>query len=71
MDAPTRHGVIIAWVLSRDNVTAIPKASSEDHIRDNFGATDLELSEEDIAHIDEIDRTERYVEREGAPWLEA
>lgn len=61
--------VSLAWLLSKDNVHAIPKASSEDHIRDNFGALDLDLTAEDIERIDDLDRTERFIEREGAPWL--
>jgi len=62
--------VSLAWIHSRDNVAAVPKASSEEHIRDNLAAIDLELSEEEIDWIDNIDQRERYVEREGAPWLE-
>jgi len=70
-----KHGVSpaqvsLAWLLERDGVSAIPKATGEDHLRDNFGATTLELDEEDRARIDDLDRTERFVEREGAPWLE-
>lgn len=69
-----KHGVSeaqvsLAWLLSRDNVRVIPKASSEDHIRDNFGALDLDLDSEDVEKIDDIDRTERFVERDDSPWL--
>ena len=59
----------LAWLLSKDAVSVIPKATSEEHIRDNLGALDLGLSEEDIDRIESIERTERYVERDGAPWL--
>jgi 2,5-diketo-D-gluconate reductase B len=70
-----KHGVSpaqvsLAWLLDRDAVSAIPKASSEAHIRDNFEATALELDDEDNERIRNIDRTERFVERSGAPWLE-
>ena len=73
-DIAEKHGVSeaqvsLAWLLSKDNVRVIPKASSEDHIRDNLAARDLELDPEDVEAIDAIDREERYVEREGAPWL--
>jgi len=69
-----KHGVSepqvsLAWLRSKENVHAIPKASSEDHIRDNLASLDLELDADDIAQIDAIERTERYVERDGAPWL--
>ena len=62
--------VSLAWLLSKDNVCVIPKASSADHIRDNFGALDLSLTGADLKLIDSVDQTERFVEREGAPWLE-
>lgn len=62
--------VSLAWLLLKDNVAAIPKASSEGHIRDNLGALDLELTTDDVERIDALDQTERFVEREGAPWLD-
>lgn len=61
--------VSIAWLLSKDNVRVIPKATSEAHIRDNLDALDLDLTTEEIERIDELDRTERLIERDGAPWL--
>jgi len=74
-DVARKHGVSeaqvsLAWLLSKDNVCTIPKASSEDHLRDNLAARDLALDATDIDRIDAIDRTNRYVERPGAPWLE-
>lgn len=62
--------VSLAWLLQKDNVAAIPKASSEAHVRDNLGALDLELTTGDVERIDAIHRTERFVERQGAPWLD-
>lgn len=68
-----RHGVSeaqvsLAWLMEKDNVVAIPKASSEEHIRDNFEALDLELDEEAVAKIDSIEREERMVDPGFAPW---
>ncbi len=63
--------VSLAWLLAKDNVAVIPKATGGDHIRDNLGALDLELDDEDVARIDDIGRSERFVERDDAPWLEA
>lgn len=62
-----KHGVTpaqvsIAWLNSIDYVVPIPKSSSEDHIRENFEAVDLELDEEDIEKIENIDREERCVD---------
>jgi 2,5-diketo-D-gluconate reductase B len=70
-----KHGVSpaqvsLAWLLSRDRVNVVPKATSEGHIRDNLGALDLDLDAADIDRIQGIERTERFVERDGAPWQE-
>ncbi|WP_342764763.1 aldo/keto reductase, partial [Halorubrum sp. AJ67] len=37
---------------------AIPKASSEPHLRANLAAVDLELTDEEVAAIDAVDREE-------------
>lgn len=60
--------VSLAWLLAKENVCPIPKATSEAHLRDNFGALNLELDAEEIERIDAIDTEKRYVERENAPW---
>ena len=68
-----RHGVSparvsLAWLLSKDNVAVIPKASSRAHLRDNLAAVDLDLDDADLARIDSIDRERRIIDREYAPW---
>ncbi|WP_336037202.1 aldo/keto reductase [Halobacterium yunchengense] len=60
--------VSLAWLLSKDNVAVIPKASSEAHMRENLAAADLDLDDEDVARIDAIDREERIIDREYAAW---
>ena len=67
-----KHGVSegqvsLAW-LREKGVTAIPKATSEEHIRDNWGSLGLELDDGDVAAIDNIDREERQVDPSFAPW---
>ena len=64
----TPYQVSLAWLTAKENVVAIPKTSSEDHLRDNFEARNLELSDEDIATIDGIEREERFVDPDEAPW---
>ncbi|KAB1187968.1 MULTISPECIES: aldo/keto reductase [Haloferax] len=59
--------VSLAWVLAK-GATAIPKAATPDHIRDNFAALELELSDEDIAAIDDIETDHRIVDFDEAPW---
>jgi len=47
--------VTLAWFLALDNVTAIPKATSEEHIRSNWGAYDVELDDGDMDQIAGLD----------------
>jgi diketogulonate reductase-like aldo/keto reductase len=52
-----RHGattfaVAIAWTIRNENIVAIPKASRLEHVRENAGASDLCLTEEDLADLD-------------------
>ncbi|MEF8781209.1 MAG: aldo/keto reductase [Haloferacaceae archaeon] len=58
--------VVLAWAIAR-GVTPIPQGRG-DHLRENFGAVALELSAEDVGRIDEIDRRERFVDPDRAPW---
>lgn len=67
-----KHGVSeaqvsLAWIMEK-GVTPIPKASTEDHIEDNFKARELELDEEDVEKIDSINGEERMVDPGFAPW---
>lgn len=52
-----RHGVApaavaLAWTLRRDDVIAIPKTSSLEHLEQNLAALELTLGEEDLATLD-------------------
>jgi 2,5-diketo-D-gluconate reductase B len=60
--------VSLAWLLGKENVATIPKASSEEHMRDNLAAQDLELDDDDIARIDAIEREHRVIDPDHAPW---
>jgi diketogulonate reductase-like aldo/keto reductase len=44
--------IALAWVLREPNVIAIPKASSEKHVRDNARSIDIELTKSDLADLD-------------------
>lgn len=44
--------IALAWVMHKDGVIAIPKASSQQHVRQNFAALDIELTTQDIAELD-------------------
>ena len=58
--------VSLAW-LREKGVTAIPKATSETHIRDNWASRNLALTDAEIDAIDAIDRTQREVYPDFAP----
>jgi diketogulonate reductase-like aldo/keto reductase len=58
--------VSLSW-LREKGVTAIPKATGRDHIADNWASRTLELSEAEIARIDDIDRRERKVDPDFGP----
>jgi len=47
--------IVLAWHLAH-GLSVIPKASSQDHLGDNFAAQDLTLDDEDMAAIDAMDR---------------
>ena len=52
-----RHGataaqIALAWVLRQPGVIAIPKASSEKHVRDNARSIHIKLAKDDLADLD-------------------
>jgi 2,5-diketo-D-gluconate reductase B len=67
-----KHGatvaqISLAWLLSLENVVAIPKARGE-HIEQNWAAREIDLDETDRERIADLDRGERQVDFEDAPW---
>lgn len=58
--------VSLAW-LREKGVTAIPKATGEDHIRDNLASLALDLDDEDVAAIDSLGRTDRRLNPDFGP----
>ena len=44
--------IALGWVLRQPGVIAIPKASSEKHVRDNARSIDIELTKVDLADLD-------------------
>jgi len=77
LDDPTiaeiaeKHGVSAAQVslawLREKGVTAIPKATGEDHLRDNWASLGLELDDEDVEAIDTLGRTDRQLNPDFGP----
>ena len=66
-----KHGVSAAQVslawLRESGVTAIPKATGIDHIRDNLASLDFELDDEDVDAIDSLGRTDRQLNPDFGP----
>ncbi|HZT87659.1 MAG TPA: aldo/keto reductase [Stellaceae bacterium] len=44
--------VALAWLLRQDGMIVIPKASRQEHVRDNRGALDVALTSDDLAALD-------------------
>ena len=60
--------VSLAWLLSKENVAVIPKASTRAHLADNLAARELELDDEDLARIDGIEARHREIDPDHGPW---
>ena len=71
VDIAEKHGVSAAQVslawLREKGVTAIPKATGIDHIRDNLASVDLTLDDEDVERIDSLGRTDRQLNPDFGP----
>ncbi|MFB6356728.1 MAG: aldo/keto reductase, partial [bacterium] len=59
--------LLLAWALEQD-VIPIPKATGEDHLRDNFEALDVNLDESILEELNSSDRGYRYIDPPFAPW---
>jgi diketogulonate reductase-like aldo/keto reductase len=52
-----RHGatpvqIALAWVIREEGITAIPRTSSPEHVRENAAALEIRLSPVDLAELD-------------------
>lgn len=61
--------IVLKWEIEK-GVVAIPKTTSEKHMKQNFQLFDWDLDPVDIEKIDNIDKTERVYELDFAPsWM--
>jgi len=51
-DGATPAQVALAWLLRRDGMIVIPKAGKKEHVRENVGALELPLTDQDLADLD-------------------
>lgn len=59
--------VSLRWLIEQENVVAIPKATSRDHIEQNFDIYDFELTDEEFQEIDNLQKETRLVNPSFAP----
>jgi diketogulonate reductase-like aldo/keto reductase len=48
----TAAQVALAWTIRNDRVITIPQAGTPEHVRENYGATCVKLTEQDLAKLD-------------------
>ncbi len=60
--------VSLAWLMEHDPVVPIPKATGEEHLRENFAAQEFALDEVDVELIDGIDEERRLIDPDDAAW---
>ena len=60
--------VSLAWLTGKENVAAIPNSSSPAHLRENLSSLEVSLDPGAIARIDAIEREDRFLDPDGAPW---
>lgn len=59
--------VALRWLAQQHNVSAVPKASTEEHIRENLEIFDFELDTEEQRRVAALDRGERLIDPDFAP----
>jgi len=59
--------ISLRWLIEQENVVAIPKASSEEHLKENFDVFDFYLEDEDFERIDQLEKSTRLVNPSFAP----
>ncbi|CAN5852389.1 aldo/keto reductase [soil metagenome] len=52
----TATQVALRWLVQQDKVSAIPKATSEEHLKENLDVFDFELSAEEMDRISSLSR---------------
>lgn len=65
----TPSQVSLKWLIQQD-ICVIPKASSLQHLKDNFEIFDFKLSNKEMQEIDHLDSGKRFCTPEGLPLYE-
>lgn len=59
--------VTLRWLIEQENVVAIPKATSREHLEENIDVFDFQLSDEEFERIDMLEKGVRLVNPSFAP----
>jgi 2,5-diketo-D-gluconate reductase A len=59
--------VTLRWMLQRPATVAIPKSGTPERIAANFDVFGFELSADEVASIDALDRGHRLIDSDGGP----
>lgn len=59
--------VALKWLLEQEQVVAIPKATTPEHLQANLEATEFDLEDEDFFAIDDMEKNVRVVNPDFAP----
>lgn len=59
--------VALKWLLEQEQVVAIPKATTPEHLQANLEATEFDLDDEDFFAIDDLEKNFRVVNPDFAP----
>lgn len=63
----TPEQVALRWLIEQEQVVAIPKASTEEHLKQNIDIYDFQLEDDDFYAIDELDQQMRLIDPDFAP----
>jgi 2,5-diketo-D-gluconate reductase B len=64
----TPAAVAVAWQLRDEGVAVIPRSAAPGHLRENWAAQTLDLTEGDVEAMDSVRTDERLVDPDFAPW---
>jgi len=59
--------ISLAW-LREKGVSAVPRATTTAHLRENWLSLGVDLDDEDVATVDSIEERRRIVDPDDAPW---
>ena len=47
----TPHQIALAWLINHENIIAIPKTFNIEHVKQNAGAAEIQLTEDEISQL--------------------